>query len=335
MKSIRSFLLAGVSLWLLGTQAVVAGGSTTICNSSECAEKSNPWSWSSYADTRYPIVLAHGMAGFSRIGPLDYWYQIPQDLARHGADVFITQVASFESSEVRGEQLLQQVQEIIAITGAQKVNLIGHSHGSHSVRYVAGVAPDLVASVTAVSGPNTGTPVADLIDGIRTSEGGEALQLGPLLSSVVDGFFTLVGGLSGEAFDQNSLAGLASLTTEGAAEFNARFPAGLPAANDPCGEGAAEVNGIRYYSWNGTRVLTNAVDILDAPLGLTSLAFEGEPNDGLVGRCSSHLGDVIRDNYRMNHLDTVNQVVGLTYLFETNPKTVFRTHVNRLKRAGL
>jgi len=95
------------------------------------------------------------------------------------------------------------------------------------------------------------------------------------------------------------------------------------------------VNGIRYYSWGGTRVLTNIVDILDAPLGLTSLAFQGEPNDGLVGRCSNHLGDVIRDNYRMNHLDSVNQVIGLTYLFETNPKTVFRTHANRLKRAGL
>ncbi len=335
MKSSRSFLLTGVSVFLLGTQAVLAGGSTTICNSSECVEKSNPWSWSSYAETRYPIVLAHGTAGFSRIGPLDYWYQIPQNLARHGADVFITQVASFENSEVRGEQLLQQVQEVIAITGAQKVNLIGHSQGALSVRYVAGVAPDLIASVTSVSGVNTGSPVADLVDEIAFSEGGQALQLGPMLSSVVDGLFTLLGGLSGEAFEQDSLATLASLTTEGAAQFNARFPAGMPAANDPCGEGAAEVNGIRYYSWGGTRVLTNMADILDAPLGLTSLAFEGEPNDGLVGRCSSHLGDVIRDNYRMNHLDSVNQVIGLTYLFETNPKTVFRTHANRLKRAGL
>jgi triacylglycerol lipase len=31
-----------------------------------------------------------------------------------------------------------------------------------------------------------------------------------------------------------------------------------------------------------------------------------EANDGLVGKCSSHLGTVIRDNYFHNHLDEVN-----------------------------
>ncbi|MEM8996950.1 MAG: lipase, partial [Acidobacteriota bacterium] len=75
-------------------------------------------------------------------------------------------------------------------------------------------------------------------------------------------------------------------------------------------------------------------DVSDPALGLASL-FYSEPNDGLVGRCSSRLGDVIRDNYRMNHLDEVNQVFGLVYWFESNPKTVFRAHANRLKNAGL
>ena len=71
---------------------------------------------------------------------------------------------------------------------------------------------------------------------------------------------------------------------------------------------------------------------------LTSAAFVGtdDPkNDGLVGRCSSHLGKVIRDNYHMNHLDEVNQTIGLTDLFETDPVVVFRNHANRLKQAGL
>lgn len=48
-----------------------------------------------------------------------------------------------------------------------------------------------------------------------------------------------------------------------------------------------------------------------------------------------HLGQVIRDNYNMNHLDEVNQVMGLTSLFETDPKAVFRTQANRLKNIGL
>lgn len=46
---------------------------------------------SSYAKTKYPIVFAHGMAGFIQIGTdqfgLDYWYQILPDLARNGANV--------------------------------------------------------------------------------------------------------------------------------------------------------------------------------------------------------------------------------------------------------
>ncbi|MFA9203320.1 MAG: triacylglycerol lipase, partial [Flavobacteriales bacterium] len=55
----------------------------------------------------------------------------------------------------------------------------------------------------------------------------------------------------------------------------------------------------------------------------------------LVPVCSSHFGKVIRDNFRMNHLDEVNQVAGLVSLFETNPISVFRAHANRLKNDKL
>ena len=71
---------------------------------------------------------------------------------------------------------------------------------------------------------------------------------------------------------------------------------------------------------------------------LMILVFAGKSdnqNDGLVGRCSSHFGQVIRDNYYMDHLDEINQLLGLVSLFETNPKAVFRQHANRLKNAGL
>jgi triacylglycerol lipase len=44
---------------------------------------------------------------------------------------------------------------------------------------------------------------------------------------------------------------------------------------------------------------------------------------------------VLRDSYSMNHLDEVNQLFGLTSIFETSPVAVFRSHANRLKNAGL
>lgn len=92
---------------------------------------------------------------------------------------------------------------------------------------------------------------------------------------------------------------------------------------------------MRYYSWSGTSPLTNLLDPSDLLMGASSLTFGNEANDGLVGRCSSRMGQVIRDNYRMNHLDEVNQTLGLTSLFETDPVTVYRQHANRLKNAGL
>ena len=285
-----------------------------------------------YTETRYPIVLAHGMVGFDNIAFINYWYGIPRALERSGAQVFNTHVSAFHSSEARGEQLLAQVEDILAITGAEKVNLIGHSHGGQSVRYVAAMMPNRVASVTNVGSPVKGSPVADLVQDLSEAPviGG---VLTPLVSSVANGLGLIIGLAAGERLPQDAIAGMESLTLAGAADFNQRYPAGVPSTR--CGDGAGEVNGVRYYSWSGTYPgVTNFLDPSSYGLLLTKIAFD-EPNDGLVGQCSSHLGEVIRDNYRMDHLDEVDQLFGLTHLFATNPKSVFRQHANRLRNQGL
>ena len=288
-------------------------------------------SWASgYAHTKYPIVLVHGLFGFDKIGPLDYFYGIPEDLRANGAQVYVAQVSAANSTEVRGEQLLAYVKQVLAVTGAQKVNLIGHSHGGPTVRYVAAVAPGLVASVTSIAGPNRGAALADALTG--------ALPPGSVSRSVVSGavnaFATVIELISGDpGAPQDSSAALDSLSSAGMAAFNAKYPEGLPTTS--CGQGPAVVNGVRYYSWSGAQPYTNVFDPIDPALALTSLVYGSAKNDGLVGSCSSHLGTVLRDDYGMNHLDEVNQTAGLVNLFETNPKTVFRDHANRLKNAGL
>lgn len=334
MKKILSAFAFVATTW--ATPVLAASAPYSLCNVSGCGTVGGYATVkSSYAQTKYPIVLAHGMAGFSKIGPVDYWYGIPADLTANGGRVYVTQVASFQSSEVRGEQLLQQVQTILAITGAGKVNLIGHSHGAQSVRYVAAVAPALVASATAVGGPNTGSPVADVISGLTTIPGLGPLAT-PVISGIINAFFSFVDITSGQAFEQDAIAGMKSLTTAGATAFNARYPQGMPSAGTPCAQGAAVgTNGIRYYSWSGTGHLTNLLDLSDVALAATGIAFGSTPNDGLVGQCSSHLGMVIRDNYNMNHLDEVNQLFGLVSIFESSPATLFRNQANRLKLAGL
>ncbi|MCU9950157.1 triacylglycerol lipase [Pseudomonas solani] len=283
-----------------------------------------------YTQTKYPVVLAHGMLGFDSILGIDYWYGIPSALRRDGASVYVTEVSQLNTSEARGEELLEQVEEIVAISGKRKVNLIGHSHGGPTIRYVAGVRPDLVASATSVGGPHKGSATADFLRQIPPGSASEAIVAG-----IVNGLGSLINFLSGSksTLPQNGLGSLESLNSQGAARFNAKFPQGIPTS--ACGEGAYQVNGVRYYSWSGTSPLTNVLDISDVLLGATALTFKGEATDGLVGRCSSHLGKVVRDNYRMNHLDEVNQTFGLTSLFETDPVTVYRQHANRLKNDGL
>jgi triacylglycerol lipase len=282
-----------------------------------------------YTKTKYPIVLAHGAAGFdSLLGVLDYWFGIPENLAADGATVYVTEVSQLNSAEVRGEQLIAQLEQIRAITGKPMVNLIGHSQGGLDVRYVAAVRPDLVASVTTIGTPHQGaeiadTLVADFVNGGFTQD---------VIATLGNAFGTVIGLLSGHSDPQDAIAGIQSLTTAGVAAFNASYPQGLPTTG--CGAGPSTANGIRYYSWTGTGVLTNGADPFDGALGVASL-FTHETNDGLVGRCSAHLGQVLRDDYFMNHLDEVNQITGLVSLLEANPISVFRAHANRLKTAGL
>lgn len=285
---------------------------------------------SNYTKTKYPIVLGHGMLGWDSMLGIDYWYGIPSALRKDGAAVYVTEVVQLNTSEVRGEDLIDQVEEIVAISGKKKVNLMGHSHGGPTIRYVAAVRPDLVASVTSIGAPHKGSETADLIRKIPQDSKAEAV-----ISGLVNAIGTVIHFLSGSTSQspQDSLGSLESLNSAGAARFNAKYPQGIPTT--ACGEGAYTVNGIRYYSWSGNTARTNALDPADLITSVASLAFQNNDNDGFVGRCSSRMGMVIRDNYRMNHLDEVNQFFGLTSLLETDPVTVYRQQANRLKNAGL
>jgi triacylglycerol lipase len=284
---------------------------------------------STFTRTRYPIVLAHGLSGFRQLfGVVDYFFGIPGELRAGGATVFVTQVSAFGSAEQRGEQLLRQIEFIAASTGAGKVNLIGHSQGGLDARYVMAVRPDLIASLTTVATPHLGADLADfLVDNLEPGGFNETV-----LAALANSLGTILDLLTGTPEPQDSIAALHTLSADGAAQFNRRFPAGLAATR--CGAPPTSAGGIPLFSWSGSSTLTNLFDPSDPALGIASL-FYGEDSDGLVGKCSSHFGRVVRDSFSMNHLDEVNQLFGLVSIFETNPSSVFRTHANRLKNAGL
>ncbi|BDY05556.1 triacylglycerol lipase [Ferrimonas sp. YFM] len=280
--------------------------------------------------TRYPIMMVHGIFGFDSLLGVDYFYGVPEALSREGSTVFLTAVSAANATEIRGEQLLMEVEQILALTGAKKVNLIGHSHGGPTVRYVASVAPHLVASVTTVGGVNWGSPVADAVLG-TLPDGSVSREVAITAANALANLIELLSGSSNRPTD--SLAAAESLSTQGTLEFNALYPEGVP--DQYCGEGKMlEDNGVYYFSWSGSRAYTNPFDITDPFLAITSLIIP-EANDGLVSSCSSRLGRVINDSYRMNHLDEINHSFGLSHFWETDPKQIYLEHARRLKQLGL
>lgn len=292
---------------------------------------------------RNPIVLAHGFASDS-----DGFFGIPSALNQVGANnLTLTDVSSFENSFARGEELLQQIETFLAVTGQRKVNIIGHSQGGIDARYVAAIRPDLVASVTSLASPHRGSNVADVVAAATFPFTGA-------VSDLIDALLTIGGD---DDASTSSIGSLESLTSAGAGRFNRIFPQALRTSrcrtaplvnigsffsprfvrNYSVNNGRTSVNGVRYFSMAGTTTIlnNNIFDPIDLALGVTAATFLFERNDAVVGRCSTHLGEVIRDDFVLNHTDFTNATNGLRGLGTNDPLALYKQHARRLKSRGL
>ena len=290
------------------------------------------------AHTQYPIVLVHGLFGFDHIGPFNYFKGIKQALNNAGATVYVAQVSAANSNELRGEQLLEQVHAICRHYGSPKVNLIGHSQGALTSRYAGAIAPQAVASVTSVSGPNHGSELADRLRQAFTP--GKRPEL--VVAALTTAFGSFLSAISGQPNNpQDALSALDALTTKGVAQFNRKYPQGLPAVWG--GMGPEQTDGVFYYSWSGIikgSLMSESINLLD-PLHNACRVFarffthETKQNDGMVGRFSSHLGHVIRSDYALDHMDTINHLAGRRPPKAVDPVKLYVEHAQRLKAKGL
>ena len=80
---------------------------------------------------------------------------------------------------------------------------------------------------------------------------------------------------------------------------------------------------------SGNQAKTNRIDPLDA------MMVDTPDNDGIAPRCSTHLGRVLRDDYPWNHLDEVNQFMGLIGKGAPDPVSFYVAHAHRLRGMGL
>lgn len=305
-----------------------------------------------YAKTKHPIVMVPGAFAFDNaFGILDYWHGITEELRAEGAEVYVVNLSSLALHETRGEELLADIEEIIAITGAEKVNLMAHSQGASASRYVAAHRPDLIASVNCSHCMNEGTYFATNV--VKTIEEGTFLYT--LATGAVDVIFNFIEWGSSEPSDgefnsdfrgeQSSKALLTAASFADYDRFNALYPQAMPYVDcstderlesGNTGGGDQVVNGVHYFSWGGNRVVNNIIDPLDAILvPLVGLFVpQGAVWDGLVPGCGQALGKLLRDDYPTNHYDAINQTAGITPWYVDVP-SIFVTQANRLKKLGL
>jgi len=264
---------------------VLAGGSPDTCN------------------TKYPIVLAHGMGASAEIlGIVDYWWGIPDALEDEGADVYITSVNGMDSTEAKALDFKYQFLYILASSGASKANIIGHSHGTIYTRYAISnldLGEDgLVASYTSIAGPHRGSALADLI-----------------MYSFSDDVVNMLGGslnfvyafIMGDTNPDSIQNGYDVCTDYMIDTFNPNTP-NITAPY------------IYYQSWAAKAKTSCPSVILEIPW-LIMLAEEGA-NDGLVSVNSAKWGsfrgveDAAWYSVGCDHLNIVGQLFGITPGFD-------------------
>jgi len=251
-------------------------------------------------DTKYPVVLAHGMGASADIELfgvriMEYWYGIDDALEDEGAEVLITSVNGMDSTVAKAEDFNRQVLEYLAITGNQKVNIIGHSHGCIYSRYAIsnlGLAP-YVASHTSMAGPHRGSSVADAIMyGVPESLHG-------LVETLANSVYSILFGND----DPNSLQNGWDVTRPAMIPFNENTP------------NSSSV----YYQSYAAKIKTG--DLLMEIPWLICLYYEGA-NDGLVSVESAKWGDfkgIIDGAWwcdGVSHLELINMMLGVTPGFD-------------------
>ena len=252
-------------------------------------------------DTKYPIVMAHGMGASAEIlGIVDYWWGIPEALEDEGADVYVTSVNGMDSTRNKAESFKAQFLQIKAYTGASKLNVIGHSHGTIYTRDAIsnlGLAP-FVASHTSIAGPHRGSALADLI--MYSFSDNVVSMLGSSLDFVYAFIF-------GDSNPESVANGYDVCTDYMVDTFNPNTP---------------NMGGIYYQSW-AAKAKTSCPSVILQATWLVMLVEEGA-NDGLVSVNSAKWGnfrgveDAAWYSVGCDHLNIVGQLFGITPGFDEN-----------------
>jgi triacylglycerol esterase/lipase EstA (alpha/beta hydrolase family) len=273
------------------------------------------------------VLLAHGLLGFSKIGSIPYFNGVDACFDA-GSLLMRPNVAPAGSIKDRARQLEKAITDAIPKEGDRRkaIHIVAHSMGGLDARYLISSnglkRASWIASVTTISTPNWGSPIADLVTGERqlhlTDLDGLASLPADTIVSILEslskpapagvplgvfapravfdamkdmrGYFTRIFGTSPVAF--------AELTSKSTKAFNALHPS---------------LEGVPLLSYAGiSRPSQTMCRSLFAPWAVIR-KIAGD-NDGMVAVSSSNIGDQPR-TVAADHLEEV----GLGSLFDGVP----------------
>ncbi|MCQ2467855.1 MAG: alpha/beta fold hydrolase [Clostridia bacterium] len=162
---------------------------------------------------RYPILLVHGM-GIRDNYKIGYWGRIPKMLENLGCEVYLSGQDCSASVESNCEQIAKRLDDILASTGAKKVNIIAHSKGGLESRYLAssmGYA-DKIASITTMATPHNGSKTVDTL--MKFPD--RIIRIGCFFFDV---WFKTIGDINPETYKA-----ITGFKTSSAAKFNEENP---------------------------------------------------------------------------------------------------------------
>jgi len=206
------------------------------------------------AALKYPLLMLHGM-GFRDRKCVGYWGRIPSVLEAHGAKVYFGGQDSCGSVEENARRVKTRLEEILAETGTEKVNIFAHSKGGLEARYMISSlgCADKVASLSTFSTPHNGSVTVDKL--LKIPDGLVRFGCG-----ITDLLFRILGDESPDVY-----SAVQSFRTDTAEKFNEENP---------------DAEGVYYQSFGFVMKKCTSDVLMMIPWAVVN-HFEGE-NDGLL-----------------------------------------------------
>jgi triacylglycerol lipase len=250
-----------------------------------------------------------------------------------GQKAYAAQVPAFQSSELRGLDLADDIEGFLATSGASKVNLVGHSQGGLDIRKASRVLYERygtakVRVLISISSPHRGSPVAKYI-----------LDLRPGVTSVVSALASYYGDSIYKS-GNDAYAGAKQLVyndyssgdgvVTGLKAFNALYPVDAKYAyrygSLMTAQNGINVNPALYllselvYDIDGDGYCSGDCDN-DGASGMGDGTCNERDDDGLVGVNSQQMGHRLKYTEQLFSLDAISTDSGPGYVGDLNAPT--------------